>query len=476
MKFIMEEQNNEKKVIKNNKIDEGSQVKINKKNKKKPFIILGIVLGVILIVTAIIIGITITKVKDDDENKKISTGSEIGDATLKILDNEDISKYNDVNISFKDLDLDGVSEFIIKYLGLKDATADSPKQQIKVYKLKDNTEYENKVNIGVKEDESNLDLVLLYNKKESNYEWYEKVSNGADVVYHEFINQLKETKTNEPEKEYKEGTTDFRITLEQVETEYGKEVKITEELSKEELAEKINEALNGYISTEDMISKKQEAKINKIDESKEIVYTAVEKNVGDYKFEIPAINVNTDEIINLNKEILDNGNKLIEGTQNMSESGDGYSFEYKYYLNNNIVSLVTIEHYPYNGYETHEVYNYDIYTGEKIEKEELMSIASMTEDDVIKASKKEFGNYFKKMFKSTGAESTEYYTQAYNDTIASKNCGTDNPMFLGENGNLSVIATIYTMAGSGQYEYIINLQDSSKNVVKGQENQTNDAF
>lgn len=459
----MEEQNKEKEQV----------VKNNKKNKKKVFIILGIVLGLIIIATAITISIMITRPKDE-ENKRISTGSENGDAALKILDNEDISKYEDVNISFKDLDLDGVFEFIIKYLGLKDTSEDLPKQQIKVYKLNDNKEYENKVNIGVKEAESNLDLVLLYNKKNSNYEWYEKVSNGSDVVYYEFVNQLKETKTNEAKKEYKEGTTDFRITLEQVETEYGKEVKITEGLSKEELAEKIKEALNGYISTDDMISKKQEAKINKLDESKEIVYTVIEKNVGDCKFEIPAININTDEIVKLNKKILDNGNKLIKDTQNMSESGEGYSFEYKYYLNNSIVSLVTIEHYPYNGYETYEVYNFDIYTGEKVEKEELMSITSMTEEDVIKASKKEFGSYFKKMFEGTGAESTEYYTQAYNDTIASKNCGINNPMFLGENGNLSVIATIYTMAGSGQYEYIINLQDSSKNVVNKQEYNTSD--
>ena len=53
----------------------------------------------------------------------------------------------------------------------------------------------------------------------------------------------------------------------------------------------------------------------------------------------------------------------------------------------------------------------------------------------------------------------EEYTSIYNKTIDEDNYGIDTPMYLGSNGNLNIIATIYSLAGSESYDYILTVEE-----------------
>ena len=47
------------------------------------------------------------------------------------------------------------------------------------------------------------------------------------------------------------------------------------------------------------------------------------------------------------------------------------------------------------------------------------------------------------------------YTEQLNKTISDDNCSYTNSMFLNENGKISVIVNIYSLAGADKYEEIV---------------------
>ncbi len=431
------------------------------KNKKIP-IIIAIVIAVILIV-GIVVAVMILQNKDDEKDE-ISTGNEYGDATLKILDSEEIAKYEKVKLSFSDIDLDGVQELIVKYLGLKEEDEDKPNQQIKIYKINDEKQYVNKVNVGVKEKNSNLDLAFAYNKVEEKYQWLEKVANDQKVSYYEIESQLSDS--NEEDKKYEEGTKEFKETFDKVDTEVSKEVEISGDLSKEELRDKIKEALEGYIPTNTMIENKKELKISKLDESKDIVYTALKH--GNYEY--PVINIDDQSIKSINAEIKQKYGFTVQQIESGEMSfNEIEEISYSYNVNDNILSLVLKR--SGNDSTWCQVYNINLEDNSLITSNDLINKAGFERSQVIDKVTEVANQSFEKDINTAKSKFGNYWsTLEYDKELPKwknnmqKDISELKGMYLNDVGNLCMIVHFQMPGGqwSCTHSVMINISKDYK--------------
>ena len=212
-------------------------------------------------------------------------------------------------------------------------------------------------------------------------------------------------------------------------------------------------------------------KILKKDESKEVVYTLysvnIEKVFGKFVSNIPNINIDSIYAKKVNGEI----NSLIYSMgydNNYDENGikckDFCSLiQYKYYLNDNILSLVVYEDGQTDPLShTYYTYNIDIYTGEEITNKDLVKLKNIDVNDFSTKLSNTFKDAysFDKYYPENqyGKEFKSLATQTYNETVDLKNCSIDNPMFLNENGELNVILGVYYYAGGeGTTDSIVNI-------------------
>lgn len=127
--------------------------------------------------------------------------------------------------------------------------------------------------------------------------------------------------------------------------------------------------------------------VKKIDEDKELVYTAYEyseKYEGKYEIEIklPNINVNDDISKSINKEIYDLFKAKAQSIMDSDSENVIYNVEYTGYINSNILSLV-IKSNLKEGDNAQRVivktYTYNITSGELIGINEMLSIKQLNE-------------------------------------------------------------------------------------------------
>ena len=135
----------------------------------------------------------------------------------------------------------------------------------------------------------------------------------------------------------------------------------------------------------------KEIVINKIYDNKEIVYCKeiyiIDKLTEDLnsekvKSELPIINLNYQSVKNINNEIEKSYKDLIDENIITKDMININSLNYKYYINNNILSLI-IEFKLYNytaSFLTYEykTYNINIDTGEIIDNNKLISYKNIT--------------------------------------------------------------------------------------------------
>lgn len=144
----------------------------------------------------------------------------------------------------------------------------------------------------------------------------------------------------------------------------GKNVTLSELSSDEQnVLSKIDEQINAYKGIENA-SKLQ------YDSQKEIVYSFYTSCTDEYarKFDFPYININSDNITKLNNDIYDWAMSTILPLDFYT---DYESAEYKYYLNDDVLTIIIEAKYGYGG-ETGFHFNIDINTGEFISNTEIL--------------------------------------------------------------------------------------------------------
>lgn len=219
-------------------------------------------------------------------------------------------------------------------------------------------------------------------------------------------------------------------------------------------------------------------KVNKLDESKEIVYSSYEITLeNEYSYKIPYINIDLKNIDTINNEIekyyKTDLEEVLAEYQSIEKDIKFYTLsimeiKYNAYINNNILSLV-IETLHTGGLKVYKVYNVDIYDGTVIENSDLIKLKQIKESDLENKLKELYKAKFIEEYGTKDdvqtlqwpeteiQERANFYDEQLQRTISSSNCSAKVPMFLNANGNICVVANIYAMAGGESYNHIIEI-------------------
>lgn len=201
--------------------------------------------------------------------------------------------------------------------------------------------------------------------------------------------------------------------------------------------------------------------VSLINEDKNIVYTVKE----DSGYKIPKINLTYDKVKELNKEILAYGEQKIADMTVEGKVETGGTLDYKYYENDNILSIVYEYESPFAAMpDKYKVWNIDKYTGETITNEQILAKKGFEADEFeekfiqkCKEKYEEFGKEAKEAASQT-EELAKFYDTQLEKTVSKENNNVNCSMYLGADNEIYMIAKIYSLAAADYYEQIITVE------------------
>lgn len=207
--------------------------------------------------------------------------------------------------------------------------------------------------------------------------------------------------------------------------------------------------------------------IKKIDDNKEIVYSRElyipdklpeDLNSDEVITEIPIINLDFESVKKINKELLNQYNEVLEENIITDDIVNINSIKYKYYINNNILSLI-LEYKNFNytaGYITYEykTYNININNGTILSNNDLIKIKNLNEDDVYN----KIINHVEKEYQNLGYDdykNTDFYKESINNIKENNKITTQ--VFIDNNNELNTYVKLKMNMGPGSIirNYII---------------------
>jgi len=208
--------------------------------------------------------------------------------------------------------------------------------------------------------------------------------------------------------------------------------------------------------------------IDKLDNTKDIVYSGISYNISGHNdemnglSEIPQINLNSDNINQINNDIINHFKSIMNINEFKSDYKYGfdsscdktiYKVEYEYYNNNNndILSLIIKYTLLSEIYEesSYMIYNINTKTGELITNNELIKVMNYKTDDIKESLKNSINEIYTENFdmKSGLLKSHDI---VYNSLV--KYIDENNiylPIYINKDGILSTYARIPANSHSG---------------------------
>lgn len=205
----------------------------------------------------------------------------------------------------------------------------------------------------------------------------------------------------------------------------------------------------------------------------ELVTDAYSEEFGGRRFRIPQINLPGETVADINGEIW---TELYDGVVAEKrqwweqEHFEGYEYIiYDWNVFNGVLSLL-IESHPVDWEWTdYYVYNVSVETGERLSDEDMISMVGWTQETYVDRATQSLGcGYFrgKEGYIEQIGYSDFFYTQLEN-TLSEENIQSCKPYF-NENGQLSVVAAVYSLAGAEYYYGVHNLEEIEENAAFGE--------
>lgn len=187
-------------------------------------------------------------------------------------------------------------------------------------------------------------------------------------------------------------------------------------------------------------------------------------------YRIPRINLSSSDVEKINSEVYNSLYPIIEDAiVDINEYGYPYiSDEVIYYwsVNGDVLSLVIRNSsYPDSsgGYE-YMVYNISVSTGNRISKNELISVVGVSQEDYHDMLWQALGSaYFQgkeSYIEQVGYD--DFFRTQLENTLSEDNIQSCVP-YLNENGQLCIIGAIYSLAAADFYYHEINLENFISN-------------
>ena len=192
----------------------------------------------------------------------------------------------------------------------------------------------------------------------------------------------------------------------------------------------------------------------------DIVVTAFEKS-GDYtdslgneyhySYRIPAINAEPEEARRLNELIYTQLMSVVD--EELKSMDDGLSLvsvnvDYRYYVNDGIVSILCTSDSP-NDFNNYLVCNYDAGNGREFTRADFLAREGLTEEELVSLACAACEQTFTEAFGSFPHDN--FYEEQYARTLDPSTYGDDLMLYYGEDGTLSMVAPIFSLAGASFY-------------------------
>lgn len=192
----------------------------------------------------------------------------------------------------------------------------------------------------------------------------------------------------------------------------------------------------------------------------DIVVTAFEKS-GDYtdslgneyhySYRIPAINAEPEEARRLNELIYTQLMSVVD--KELKSMDDGLSLvsvnvDYRYYVNDGIVSILCTSDSP-NDFNNYLVCNYDAGNGREFTRADFLAREGLTEEELVSLACATCEQTFTEAFGNFPHDS--FYEEQYARTLDPSTYGDDLMLYYGEDGTLSMVAPIFSLAGASFY-------------------------
>ena len=192
----------------------------------------------------------------------------------------------------------------------------------------------------------------------------------------------------------------------------------------------------------------------------DIVVTAFEKS-GDYtdslgneyhySYRIPAINAEPEEARRLNELIYTQLMSVVD--KELKSMDDGLSLvsvnvDYRYYVNDGIVSILCTSDSP-NDFNNYLVCNYDAGNGREFTRADFLAREGLTEEELVSLACAACEQTFTEAFGNFPHDS--FYEEQYARTLDPSTYGDDLMLYYGEDGTLSMVAPIFSLAGASFY-------------------------
>ena len=206
--------------------------------------------------------------------------------------------------------------------------------------------------------------------------------------------------------------------------------------------------------------KNNEYKIEKIDESKQIVYTGYTNKdikVSDYNLDvnIPYINIKNSVIEKFNKDIRDTFEQKAKDVLSTQSQNIIYTVDYSAYITNNMLSLVvrsTLKEGENPQRDIVQTYNYDLTEKKEISFEDLLNFRGIT--------RQEAGNKIKSEIKTVENKINELSQLGYKVYLRDSNSDIyklDNitEYFIGEDNVIYVIFAYGNQNNTSEMDIVI---------------------
>lgn len=182
-----------------------------------------------------------------------------------------------------------------------------------------------------------------------------------------------------------------------------------------------------------------------------------------FEYHIPKINIDDAAIAQLNQEIYA-GLEYDHIASDIAAYGFAdHSASYQWSVNGSILSLVTKTDDTMAPWTEYSVYNISILDGTEITDEELVSSVGLSMDDYyIKVEQALGSKYWEGWDRANEQFQNNSFCEMFNaqleNTISQENLRKALP-YLNSEGQLCIIAPIYSMAGADYYYHELNLSD-----------------
>lgn len=203
------------------------------------------------------------------------------------------------------------------------------------------------------------------------------------------------------------------------------------------------------------VQEEEKKEVKRINDKKNIVYTVKEES----GYKIPKINLAYDNIKEVNKEILEFGEKFLADITVKDKIEEGGKLEYQYYENDNILSIVYEYESPFAANsDKYKVWNVDKYTGEIITNEQILAKKGIKTEDFQAKYTEQCKAKYEEMNINAKETMPDLYNEQYEKTVSTENNNVSNHMYLGEDNEINMITKIYSPAAADYYEHIVTVK------------------